>query len=610
MKRQSKSLIALVTWLTTLAMAGSADAQLDFTDWHAPSEIEGILNALQTAHPGRARVQNIGTSISGAPIRALKISDNVDSDSASEGDVVFFGMHHAREWMTVEMTLYLAEYLLVNYDSDPRIKSYVDNLEIWIVPVVNPDGYAHTAAPGGRFWRKNRRDNGDGTRGVDLNRNWGFEWGRDDGSSGVTSNDTYRGTAPYSEPEILSMRNFADSLDNLKAVVSYHSYGQFWLRPWAYSDANAPGESVLHALTLRSIADIAAVNGVVYGEFLPGSLGTASGETTDYFWGEKRVAAFTPELRPLYNGTLGGFDPSPTQIIPTLQENLPAALSLLQDAAETRVWIKDHPDDDATEPSAVWTGDGWSRAFWRSPDIWTVPETLNQGAVVDLNVRVRNDTPITMGNVRVEVYYTDPRISLEFPNPDAVMIDSWTGTVSPGGRTLQFEWSTPVGTNSWGERHWCVGVVIYHDDDLPLTTETRRTSNIGSRNFNTTEIVEAGSMMLLAATNFLDVDAELQYSFDEASLPAGWSATLGVPQDQVTGRPPRTSIERKGALLGATGPLLAPGETIYVPLRVQPPNGAPSGAQATVEVSGALLPLVAGEREPVGNGFTYRVKKN
>lgn len=578
-----------------------AHAAIDFSNFHNPGEVNDILDDLATAHPGLAQVVTIGTSHDGNAINALKISDNVATDESDEGDVLFVALHHAREWISVEMALYLAEQILTQYSTDPQLQADVNNLEIWIIPVVNPDGFDYTSSPSGdRYWRKNRRNNGDGTFGVDLNRNWGYQWGLSSGSSGTTSDDTYRGPYAFSEPEISALRTFVEGLDNLKTMLSYHSFGELFLRPWAYTTADAPGEETLRQIVLRSISLIQAVHEHTYSETI---WYTASGDAMDWFWGEHRVSAFTPELRPA-SGGLSAFDPPPTEILPSNEENLPAALALIHDAGARELWMKDYAADTGDEPSAVWTGTNWSHAFWVSPDIWTVPATLDQGATVDLNVHIRNNTGTTKNDVRLDVYFTDPRISLEFPNPDATLIASRTSlTVPAAGTTVTVPWTVPVGTNSWGERHWCVGAIVMHPDDLPLTTKAQRSSNVAIRNFNTTETV-VGTNLLVAATNFLETDAELKVFVDD--LPAGWRVVLPPPPRPIE-RKRLTSIERKGLLLKTEGRLLRAGDTIYLPVRVIPPDDAQSGDKVEINVHGALLPLIAGKRTAVGNGFTYQV---
>ena len=601
----------LLAFSLLFGMTTTSHAAIDFSNFHNPSQVDTILNDLVAAHPGLARLSTIGTSYEGRPIKVLKISDNVAVNEPAEGDVLFVALHHAREWISVEMALYLAEQILTKYATNPRLQADVNNLQIWIVPVVNPDGFAYTQLPcvspcipgtsaDPRFWRKNRRINGDGTFGVDLNRNWGHGWGLASGSSGMTSNDTYRGIAPFSEPETAALRTFASGLNNLKTMVTYHSYSELFLRPWGYTTADAPGEETLRQLALRSINVIQGIHGHTYSENI---WYTASGETTDWFWGEHRISAFTPELRPA-SGPLGGFDPPVGEIVPSNEENLPAALSLLHDAGARELWIKDYAADTGAEPSAVWTGTNWSQAFWVSPDISTIPASLVEGTTVNLNVFVRNNTGASQTNVRLDIYYTDPRISLEFPNPDATLIASRTAlTIPAAGATVTVPWTVPIGTNSWGERHWCVGAIVMHATDLPLTTEAQRSSNVAIRNFNTTETV-LGLNLVVAATNFLAVDTELSIFVDK--LPPGWQVVV-PPSPKPDERNRLTSIERKGRLLDAKGPLLRPGETIYLPVRVVPPTGASTGNKVDVNVHGGLLPLVAGKRTAIGNGFTYQV---
>ncbi len=589
-------------------------APIDFSQFHTPAQVDGIMIALQSAYPGLCKIIPMTpTTHEGRAIKAIKISDNVTVDESDEGDVVFFALHHAREWLSVEMALYLTEHILANYSTNAQLQADVNNLEIWIVPVVNPDGFAYTQLPPAsptdpletwpRYWRKNRRDNLDGSYGVDLNRNWGFQWGLSSGSSPWTWHETYRGPSAFSEPETIALRNFVKGLHNLKTLVTYHTFSQLFLRPWSYTTADAPGEETLKQLVLRSIAAIQAVHGVTYSETISY---TSSGETTDYLWGEMRVSAFTPEMRPPPPLVITGFSPPASQIIPNNQENLPAAVALIHDAGSREVWIRDYSGDTGYEPSAVWTGSGWSHAFWESPDIWTVPEKLDQGTTVQMNVRINNNTGATKINVRVDVYWTDPRISLEFPNPDATLIGTQTVSVPPAGATITMPWVVPTGTNSWGERHWCVGAVIYNYTDMPLTTEAQRTSNVGIRNMVTAPLIVAGNL-IVAATNHLAVDAELQVYVDRRKLPDGWRVTLPEPPAQKQQPVPSTCLRRKGVLLGAKGRLLGPGETVYVPVHVAAGPNAKSGDIADLAVHAALLPLVAGKREPVGNGFSYRV---
>ncbi|MEM1185977.1 MAG: M14 family zinc carboxypeptidase [Planctomycetota bacterium] len=171
----------------------------------------------------------------GRSIYALKISDNATIDEA-EPAVLIVSCHHAREIMTPVIALEAAERLLDGYGSDPRITSAVDAREIWIAPVWNPDGYHHVFTVDG-FWRKNRRNNGNGTFGVDLNRNYPFGWSQCGGSQ-TTSSDIYEGPSPASEAETQTMIAFRDDrrfalVGDVHSFASEVRYGYgCWFHPW------------------------------------------------------------------------------------------------------------------------------------------------------------------------------------------------------------------------------------------------------------------------------------------------------------------------------------------------------------------------------------------
>ncbi len=566
-------------------------ASIDFSNFHTPTQMDNELTNLATTNPSIAQIFTIGNSVEGRPIRGLKISNNVAIDDATKGDVVFIALQHAREWIAAEMALYLAEYLVTHYSTDPALQACMNNLQIWIIPVANPDGYVYTASdPSRRFWRKNRRNNGDGTFGVDINRNFSYQWGLASGSSGVTADETYRGPSAFSEPEASHFRDFIQARHNPRFLVSYHSAAEVILRSWRYIDAPAPGETTLAFVQQDMINRIAAVHGDVYGT----SIGyNSSGSTLDYFWGEMRMIALTPELRG------PSFDPPPAQIIPNNEENLPAAISLIKDAGCRTLWIKDYSGDTGAEPSAVWLGDHWSHAFWTSPDIWTDIDPPVAGSTTFLHVRVHNDGAVTMHGSIVRAYYTDPRVSLEFPNPDSVLIGEQTTDLVSGDSTLNFSWHVPSGTNIWGEHHWCVGAVVSHPDDKPLTTQIQRTSNIGGHNFQTVD-ADAAMKLFVGVTNFLNVPAEVVVRVDPKSLPPGWRVEM-LPLTE------RRKLSRKALLLHVQNNVLEPGEKLAQPIRIIVPPNVPKGFVADIDISGGLLPLAPGKRVPVGNGYTFRV---
>ncbi|MCJ7682131.1 MAG: hypothetical protein MUP70_15495, partial [Candidatus Aminicenantes bacterium] len=159
--------------------------------FHSYAETERELMTLAQDHPDIARVVDIGDSLEGRNIYALKISRNVHLEE-NKPAMLIIGCHHAREWISVEVPLLFCRHLLDNADSNPDIKAIIDNGEVWIVPIVNPDGLEYSIHSY-RYWRKNRRNNGAGSFGVDPNRNYGYMWGYDElGSSSDPDAEVYR----------------------------------------------------------------------------------------------------------------------------------------------------------------------------------------------------------------------------------------------------------------------------------------------------------------------------------------------------------------------------------------------------------------------------------
>src|SRR5690606_34974590 len=124
-------------------------------------------------------------------------------------------------------TMYHAVRFVEGYGSDPEITGLLSKIDVVVAPVVNPDGFVYSWEHE-RFWRKNRRDNGDGTFGVDLNRNWGHMWGTSlphaSGGSSRTRSEVYWGTGPFSEPETQAMRDYVLGVPQLRGVNDIHSF--------------------------------------------------------------------------------------------------------------------------------------------------------------------------------------------------------------------------------------------------------------------------------------------------------------------------------------------------------------------------------------------------
>jgi len=230
------------------------------------------------------------------------------------------------------VNLYSMDKLLEGYATNQRVKRILDNFNIHFIPVINIDGYefTHTNA---RLWRKNRKLNSPGIFGVDINRNWPYRWGGQ-GSSSDPRSDVYHGTGPASEIETKNIIAFANLLaPNIKAAVDFHSYSELLLRPWQWTNGQAPEELKLRALGLKLQNAIRGVHGKVYRNIRGSELYVHSGAMVDFWYQEVKVPSFTIELRPDPSSPYGFILP-PQFILPTAQENFGAVIEMCEGALE------------------------------------------------------------------------------------------------------------------------------------------------------------------------------------------------------------------------------------------------------------------------------------
>ncbi|HRX85691.1 MAG TPA: M14 family metallocarboxypeptidase, partial [Phycisphaerae bacterium] len=299
-----------------------------FDDYMPLADIQQFMYDLVAQRPDLCSVSTIGFSIENRPIQVLHITGPTGGNKPG---VFYHGLQHCREWIGGAMVLYLANHLVTNYDTDPCIHDLVDGTNIYLVPCMNPDGYNYTWTTY-RLWRKNRRYNGSGIYGVDLNRNWGVGWGGP-GASSSPSDETYRGPSAFSEPETQAMRDFMIAHPEIRAHMDYHSYSELILWPNGYTSAEPPqpDRDVFYNVGYRMQELIQSVHGVYY-EAGPiySTIYPASGGSCDWSYGAEGIFGFSIELRPGPNDFSPGFELPPSEIIPTCEENLPAILNLTE----------------------------------------------------------------------------------------------------------------------------------------------------------------------------------------------------------------------------------------------------------------------------------------
>lgn len=294
---------------------------VDFPDgegaFHTYDEMTAGLRQLEHNYPAQVNVFSIGRSVQAKDIWAIKISDpateNIDHDKPA---ILYMATHHAREHLSTEMPILFAESILARSFSDKEIADLLSRVDIYLIPMVNPDGAMHDIeGKRYKYWRKNRRQNNSTSYGVDLNRNYSFGWGTG-GSSDNPSSDVYMGLAPFSEPETKAIRDFMLSHPNISIALSFHSYSELILYPWGGRNEGIGGQD--EAIFKKMAADMAAMNG--YKPMQSSQLYIASGDTCDWAYGELSVYCFTFELSPSSMWD-GGFYPGASVIERVFDDN-------------------------------------------------------------------------------------------------------------------------------------------------------------------------------------------------------------------------------------------------------------------------------------------------
>ncbi|MGF1700177.1 peptidase [Photobacterium makurazakiensis] len=178
-----------------------------------------FLTQAMEKYPNLIRLESIGDTHEGRPIMMVTVSQDVAYANLKPA-LLYTGTIHAREWIGIELAVNFIQYILDNYPSNPDVVEALTRNTLYMVPCLNPDGFEYSRKQFS-FWRKNRRDNGDGTFGVDLNRNFGVNFHR----SSDTQSNIYGGPAPFSEPETQAIKGFVETHENIRIALDYHSQG-------------------------------------------------------------------------------------------------------------------------------------------------------------------------------------------------------------------------------------------------------------------------------------------------------------------------------------------------------------------------------------------------
>jgi carboxypeptidase T len=266
-------------------------------------EMTVLLQSLATNHSEIMSLTSIGKTYEGRDLWLVKLSDNVSQDEDEPG-VLLMGAHHGNEKPSYEVCLYFIQHMVEQYENSslPEIRAALDSTQIYVIPMVNPDGVEAGT-------RKNRVPNHGlfGFRkevtslGVDLNRNYGYRWFRYfllfpfymSSTSLYDGSNVYRGQLPFSENETQAIREFMQN-HSITIALSYHTYGNLILYPWGYTVVPPKDKPVFISIS----ENISAINQYIFGQSI--DLYPTIGDTCDWMYGTYGVYAFTIELGDSY----------------------------------------------------------------------------------------------------------------------------------------------------------------------------------------------------------------------------------------------------------------------------------------------------------------------
>lgn len=286
---------------------------MDWTDYHPIEDMHSYMDFLEATYDF-VTTESIGSSYEGSDMRILKVCRG---ECGNKPAMWIDGGIHAREWISPASATFMMKELVENDAEHPDL---TQDLDWYILPVVNPDGYLYTQTDK-RLWRKTRSPNGGLFQcyGTDANRNWGFHWGTG-GSSTDKCSDTYMGSEAFSEVENRNVRDFLlANKEQIKFYNNIHSYSQLVLLPWGWGYEPPTNFPELQEMALLGAEALKAVHGMEYEVgCIPCMLYVASGGSLDWTLGVAGIPySYGMELR---DTGASGFLLPPEQIIPTGEE--------------------------------------------------------------------------------------------------------------------------------------------------------------------------------------------------------------------------------------------------------------------------------------------------
>jgi hypothetical protein len=367
--------------------------------YHSFPQLVSDLQAMAASYPAIARLDTVGWSYQSRPLLVLKISDNVGTDE-DEPEVLFMGLHHAREWPSLEIAYFIADTLTSGYGADAHITDVVDSREIWVMPCVNPDGYVYCHDQG-HDWRKNRHYfPGFDTCGVDLNRNYPGScngdpqgaWGTTGTGGGTTHHpdyETYCGPAPFSEIEIQAVRDLFLAHEFV-INVSYHTYAEMVIWSWGYDGGVVtPDDDIIAGVGTEMASRISTMSGGgTYGAAQSPAIGyVVAGDTEDWAYGYHHYIAGFNSIGYTVEAC-DAFHPGEIYLDQIVRENFDGAVYLCDVADSVAALMTPRVMPPVIDPMSTVAGDGYTVSW--SPqnpeagaDLFRLDELTGRSVVTD-----------------------------------------------------------------------------------------------------------------------------------------------------------------------------------------------------------------------------------
>ncbi|XP_003254041.1 carboxypeptidase O [Nomascus leucogenys] len=294
--------------------------------YHPMGEIYQWMREISEKYKEVVTQHFLGVTYETHPMYYLKISQ----PSGNPKKIIWMDCGiHAREWIAPAFCQWFVKEILQNYKDNSRIRKLLRNLDFYVLPVLNIDGYIYTWTID-RLWRKSRSPHNNGTCfGTDLNRNFNASW-CSIGASRNCQDQTFCGTGPVSEPETKAVASFVESKkDDILCFLTMHSYGQLILTPYGYTKNKSSNHPEMIQVGQKAANALKAKYGTNYRVGSSADiLYASSGSSRDWARDIGIPFSYTFELRD--SGTYGFVLPE-AQIQPTCEETMEAVLSVLDD---------------------------------------------------------------------------------------------------------------------------------------------------------------------------------------------------------------------------------------------------------------------------------------